>query len=237
MTRQVAGRTDTTPPVGELAASSLSAVEVLARFGLDYCCDGGRTLADAAARAGADITRVVEELDARRAVEPPEARMETGALVGRIVEVFHARHRRDLPELLELAERVETIHSRHVHSPRGLTAALERLHTRLMPLMDREEQALFPAIRDGDGAAVVEHGRDTRGERRAIGGLLHEIEQRTSAFSPPESACQTWRTLYCKAARFDEALRHHTHLENNMLLPRAGLEPGHPSAPDSGEYQ
>lgn len=221
--------TDATSTLGEIAASSLAAIEVLERFGLDYCCDGQSPLADAATSAGVDVNRVIERLDARRKVESAETTMETGTLVRRIVDFFHARHRADLPRLLELAERVETVHRFDANTPHGLAEALERLQQVLVPLMDREERMLFPALCGGDHAAVAAYLQEADDERGSVAGLLHEIEQFTASFSLPEGACHTWRTLYFEAARFDDELRYHMHLENNVLLPRLSGEHEHPS--------
>lgn len=227
--------TDTTRTLGEIAASSLAAIEVLERFGLDYCCDGRTPLAEAAARAGLDVNRVIERLDARRDVESAETAMETDALVGRIVDFFHARHRSDLPRLLELAERVETVHQFDANTPHGLADALERLQTVLIPLMVREERVLFPALCEGDHAAVAAHQQEAGDERSSVASLLHEIEQVTGDFSLPEGACRTWRTLYFEAARFDDELRYHMHLENNVLLARLDQAPGSSYRPTEEE--
>lgn len=220
---------DATRTLGEIAASSLAAIEVLERFGLDYCCDGRTPLADAAARAGVDVNRVIERLDARRDVESAETAMETETLVRRIADFFHTRHRADLPQLLELAERVETVHRFDASTPHGLAEALDRLQQVLVPLMDREERVLFPALCEGDHAAVAAHMQEAGDERGSVAGLLHEIEQLTGDFSLPEGACRTWQTLYFEAARFDDELRYHMHLENNVLLPRLNGEHGQPS--------
>ena len=50
------------PTLGDLVAANPSAALVLDAFGLDYCCHGERTLADACATAGVDASVVVEML-------------------------------------------------------------------------------------------------------------------------------------------------------------------------------
>jgi regulator of cell morphogenesis and NO signaling len=43
----------------------------------------------------------------------------------------------------------------------------------------------------------------------------------TAAYTPPESACFSYRTLYSALKEFEADLHQHVHLENNILFPRA----------------
>lgn len=60
-----------------------------------------------------------------------------------------------------------------------------------------------------------------RNANLGVEGVIAEMNQAlTDDFTPPEGACMTWRTLYARLERFDLELRHHIHLENNVLFPR-----------------
>ena len=66
---------------------------------------------------------------------------------GLIERRYHATHRRELPELLKLARRVEAVHKDHPAVPAGLTEVLQTVATELEDHMGKEEQILFPLMR------------------------------------------------------------------------------------------
>ncbi|MGL4905473.1 MAG: DUF542 domain-containing protein, partial [Plesiomonas sp.] len=49
--------------VGELVSQDFRNAHVFSRFGIDFCCGGGRTLASACERAKANPAEVVAELN------------------------------------------------------------------------------------------------------------------------------------------------------------------------------
>ena len=58
-------------------------------------------------------------------------------------------------------------------------------------------------------------------EHESAGNALKEIRALTSDYTPPESACFSYRTLYSALKEFEADLHQHVHLENNILFPRA----------------
>ena len=52
------------PTVGELAASSLAAVNVFEKYGIDYCCAGKRPLEDVCFEKGLAADSLVKEIGA-----------------------------------------------------------------------------------------------------------------------------------------------------------------------------
>ena len=87
--------------------------------------------------------------------------------------------------------------------------------------MMKEEQVLFPMIRQGQGAragrpiAVMEH------EHEAVGGGLRRMRELTDDYTVPDEACNTWRALWHGLEALEKDLHLHIHLENNILFPRA----------------
>jgi regulator of cell morphogenesis and NO signaling len=58
-------------------------------------------------------------------------------------------------------------------------------------------------------------------EHESAGNALKEIQALTSDYTPPESACFSYRTLYSALKEFEADLHQPVHLENNILFPRA----------------
>src|SRR3546814_3896918 len=56
---------------------------------------------------------------------------------------YHEAHRRELPELISLARKVEAVHAGHPEAPRGLADTLEELRPELEEHMQREEKEIF----------------------------------------------------------------------------------------------
>jgi iron-sulfur cluster repair protein YtfE (RIC family) len=79
--------------VGEMVANRPGLTRVFERFGIDYCCGGTRTLADAAARAGADYQAVLAALQADHpsaGAFDPAAHGERHPELGQVRRVFVA---------------------------------------------------------------------------------------------------------------------------------------------------
>lgn len=90
----------------------------------------------------------------RTTEEPPPS--DASALVAYILRRFHEVHRRQLPELIQLANKVETVHAEHPSAPRGLAVLLEQMHSELLDHMAKEEGVLFPMLARG-GSSFVTH--------------------------------------------------------------------------------
>ncbi|MGX0876580.1 regulator of cell morphogenesis and NO signaling [Roseovarius sp. MBR-154] len=150
-----------------------------------------------------------------------EAETPTAALIAHILSRYHDTHRRELPELLALARKVETVHADDPNSPHGLTRALETMITDLEDHMRREEADFF-AARGG-----VSAGGSTAGLRAEHGGqeaALNRIAAITHGFRLPAYACGSWARLYAGLGKLAEDLDEHRYLEENVLFPR--LEAG-----------
>ena len=211
-----------TRAVAEIAAALPGATAVFRKHKLDFCCGGGAPLAEAAAARGVSLTVLEEELAALapdEAIAPPQ---ETEALIGMIESRFHATHRRELPELIRLARRVEAVHADKPDVPRGLADLLETMAGELEFHMQKEEQILFPVMRRGGHPMIANPIGCMRHEHDHHGDHLRALEKLTNAGTPPEGACNTWRALYAGTRKLTDDLMEHIHLENNVLFPRFG---------------
>lgn len=224
--------------VADLARLHPATIRVFQRHGIDFCCGGKRTLAEAASRAGIDPVGVAEELRQTLAQPAgtatwldalPDSLTELGKL---IVGRYHVALRLELPRLIRMADRVETVHGAEMPEILPPVAATVRaLAAELEKHMHEEETAVFPAIErlerttDSDESlsaedlAVLVAARED--EHTEAGEKLRTLRALTSGFEPPEWACNTFRGLYHGLAELELDLHEHIHLENNVLFPRA----------------
>lgn len=206
--------------VGEIAASMPGATAVFRRFGMDFCCKGNVALDESARQRGVDPAEVERALSALDGTtDRTAAPGETAALIDHIVARYHDTHRRELPELVRLAHKVEKVHAGHACAPRGLAALLERMLAELQQHMAKEEMILFPTMKLGGPPldapiSVMRHEHDGHGEH------LRELEALTNGITLPTGACRTWQALYAGLAKLQDDLMEHIHLENNVLFPR-----------------
>ena len=58
-------------------------------------------------------------------------------------------------------------------------------------------------------------------EHDRVGELLETLRTVTDQFTPPESACFSYRELYRRLTDFEARTHEHIHIENNIYFPRA----------------
>ncbi len=146
---------------------------------------------------------------------------DTSALIDHVLVRYHAVHRQQMPELVRLAQRVEAAHAGHPELPRGLADLLSRMAWEMEAHMQKEEEGLFPALRDGPGgmAMAMELMRDEHDDHHH---RLTELEALTQGHRAPDDACGTWRALCAGTAAFAADLREHIRIENEILFPACG---------------
>jgi regulator of cell morphogenesis and NO signaling len=208
------------PTVGEIAANLPGATAVFRRFGMDFCCKGNVALADSARERGVALADVEHALAALDNAAPSAAPQESTALVDHIISRYHDTHRRELPELIQLARKVEKVHAKRSDVPRGLADLLERMSIELQQHMAKEELILFPAMKQSMAAGLDMPIARMRHEHDDHGAHLRELDRLTNGITVPSDACRTWQALYAGLAKLVDDLMEHIHLENNVLFPR-----------------
>lgn len=206
--------------VRDIAISRPGSTAVFRRFKIDYCCGGGASLTAAAEKRGIEVDTLIEALEA--ATPTAEAApSETGALIDHLLERYHEAHRRQFPEAIRLAARVEAVHRDNADCPTGLSQHLAFMFDDLETHHHKEEMGLFPMMRRGDPhasgpiACMEADHEDVVEQLKGLARLTHD-------FKPPYGACNTWQALYALCREIDADLRDHMHLENNVLFRRFG---------------
>jgi len=228
----------TSRTVGETAAAFPGTVEVFQRHGIDFCCGGGRALAEVCAERGIGLDELVRELDEAAVAPAPVGPDWNGARLAELSRHIQARYhetlRAELPRLDALMDKVLRVHgARH---PELATLAREyaRLHDELLPHMVKEERVLFPYVAHLE--QLEDAGAKLAGspfgsvqnpisvmlqEHEAAGTILAELRRLSRGFTTPADACNSFRGLYHGLAELERELHEHIHLENNVLFPRA----------------
>ena len=224
------------PTVRELAAVNPSAARIFERFGIDYCCGGEKSLAEActAARANLDEVKTALEKPAPETKERDWQKASLAELVAHIVAKHHQFTREEIARLTPLIAKVEGVHGQNhpeLDQVRGLFRGLAQEMT--MHMM-KEEHMLFPYIEQLEKAVnrgarpappmfgtVQNPVRMMMMEHDSSGEALRRIRELTGGYAAPVDACVSYQTLYKALQDFEADLHQHIHLENNILFPRA----------------
>jgi regulator of cell morphogenesis and NO signaling len=209
--------------LGEVAIKLPGATEVFRKYDLDFCCSGHNTLKQAIIGNDALTTQVIEDLQAilPRISEEKPSDLPLDELIDYILINFHEKHRKELPELILLAQKVEAVHADKEDCPHGLAAQLETMYQEMVDHMRKEEMVLFPAIKNKVGLMITCPVEAMKAEHIEHGETLERLSELTSNYVVPVGACNTWAALINGVRSLTEDLTEHISLENNSLFPRA----------------
>jgi regulator of cell morphogenesis and NO signaling len=213
--------------LGELVAELPARARVFERHGLDYCCHGQRSLADAAAAADLDANALAVELASVVDTSGAEVdALEPGALVEHILRTHHAYLHEELPALRALADKVNSVHSCRHPELTEVARLVHALADDLGPHMAKEEQVLFPAITrqstqaGGAGMPLAPPIAVMMAEHTTVGALLEALRSTAHGYKVPADGCASYHGLYARLADLEADTFRHVHLENNVLFPQ-----------------
>ncbi len=223
--------------VGELAAEDYRKAEVFKKFGIDFCCGGNKLLEKAWHDKNIESQDVITALNQLNDVQNKSDmnfnRWELDKLADYIVDKHHSYISKTVPELNFYLNKVSSIHGDDHPNTLEIFSHFIQLSGELNLHMLKEEDVLFPFINklvEASKTLRVIHApfgsvegpiRMMIMERGAAGNELESIRTLSDFYSPPEDACTTFRVTYAKLKEFEEDLKFHIHLENNILFPKA----------------
>jgi regulator of cell morphogenesis and NO signaling len=220
------------PSVGELVAERPERSRVFEELGIDYCCGGTLSLAEACARRGLAVDTVRRRLadaDAENVVEGGTdwRYAPLAELCGHIVATHHAFLRRELPRLRDLLGKLARVHGDRHPELRDVLAVFEPFAAELTGHVAKEEQVLFPLItwiESGDVPPtpfVLQPIGVMQAEHDDAGRAISQIKRLTGGYAVPAGGCNTYHAAMAGLAELEADMHVHVHKENNILFPRA----------------
>lgn len=224
--------------MGSIVAEDYRAAAVFTRYGIDFCCKGGKNFQEACEQMNVDQAALAGDITAAMAHE--------------------AKSGDDVAEwpLDKLADHVETVHHRYVEE-RGpiIRKFLDKLclvhgdrHPELLEVnkefiactgqmamhMKKEELILFPFVRNlarstrtGEPLKTPRFGsvedpvRAMMADHNDEGERFERMRKLTNDFTPPADGCNTYAAAFNMLKEFEGDLHLHIHLENNIMFPGA----------------
>ena len=137
-------------------------------------------------------------------------------IIDHILPRYHDTHRRQLEELVPLAEKVAGVHAGKF--PAEVVSLLHTIQNELLSHMMKEERILFPMLKQGAGRAAAMPVRMMMHEHTEHEAALERLLEVTGNLQAPADACRSWQHLYSLAQELVNDLRDHIDLEDNILF-------------------
>ena len=234
ITKRVTGKGDET--LGEIAAKDLRKAEIFKKYGLDFCCGGKKTIKEACAEKGLDITEVEQALQEADKVQATTSRplpyndWNLDFLTDYIVNMHHAYIKKYLPEIQGYATKVASVHGQQHEELFEIKQLVDELSDDLSDHLLKEETIVFPFIKklvNGDsinGSTTLKNLIEkTESEHADVGHIIGQIRKLSTDFTVPADGCASYTQLYKLLEDFEADLLTHIHLENNILFKKALL--------------
>jgi regulator of cell morphogenesis and NO signaling len=224
------GTIDLEATLGDIVTAHPQVARELERRGLDYCCGGRRSLADACREEGLDPRTVAAELAAVSGATDAEPWSTMGVveLVDHLDRTHHRYLWDELPRIAALLDKIVGVHGDRHPELAVVAEVFDELRADLEPHLTKEERVLFPAIRELAAAEVappfpfgsianpisrmmVEHDR--------VGELLSRLRVATDGYRVPDDGCASYRAGFEGLDGIDADTHLHVHKENNLLFP------------------
>lgn len=227
-----------TKTIREIAIENPATTRVFEEFKIDYCCGGRQNFDDACQRAGVTpeiVSRKISDVLHAQNGKPDLPKQNTVSdLIDHIVAEHHVFTKDEVVRLGALIEKVCRKHGEQHDELIELEIEFRRLCEDLLPHMRKEENVLFPFIKNleisvtsGVSGPCPPFGRVKNpirmmtAEHDAAGDILQKMRQITKGYTVPDDACPSYRALYLGLEELEKDLHRHIHLENNVLFPRA----------------
>lgn len=224
--------------VGSIVADDYRTAAVFNAHGIDFCCKGGRSIAEVCKAKGIDPASLESEiqasLDRSNGTDDDVKGWSLGRLIEHIERVHHRYVEARSITLMQFLDKLCTVHGARHPELFAIREEFEDCTHAMAAHMKKEELVLFPFINQLEKAqlhgttppsphfgtvdnpiTMMEHEHEAEGERfRRIASLSQD-------YTNPPDGCTTYATAYAMLREFEEDLHRHIHLENNILFPRA----------------
>ncbi|MEO6684201.1 MAG: iron-sulfur cluster repair di-iron protein [Ginsengibacter sp.] len=242
ITKKLSGEDEET--LGEIAVKDLRKAEVFKKYGLDFCCGGKKTVKEACAEKGIDVTKVEQELQAAdKVLSAPSMPAPSLAynewplafLADYIVNTHHSYVKKSIPDLRVYSNKVNKVHGDKHPELETIHNLVEEICAEMTAHMVSEEEIVFPYVKQVDSRSngksfgefqTIQTPIDMmEAEHDFVGRSMEEIRRLSNNYTLPADGCASYAYLFNKLQEFENDLFTHIHLENNILFPKAlGIE-------------
>lgn len=219
--------------ISEVVATDFRTAEVFKNNKIDFCCNGNRSILDAAIKKNIDVNDLLDQLNTVKTSNVSQGAdynsWPIGLLADYIQRMHHSYVNQKLPIIKGFLNKIRKVHGTNHPELFEVFDLFEGATIDLVEHMKKEEEILFAYARSvengySEGALfnerVEEYLNDMVEEHENEGERFKKIRQLTNDYVPPHNACTTYRVSFSMLEDFEDNLHKHIHLENNILCPK-----------------
>lgn len=218
--------------VGEIVTNDIRTSAAFKKAGIDFCCGGKQSLAEACKEKGIDVAKLENEI-LKISEEPINEFMnfknwDPVFLSDYIVNTHHKFVVKNLPDLVFYTQKIANVHGDNHPELNEVADLFAKVNDELLQHLKNEEEVLFPAIKEAvqSNSALAKKTIKSEiermmGEHEFAGGAMDHINVITNGYKVPADGCNTYRVAFDLLDKFEDDLHTHVHLENNILYPKA----------------
>jgi regulator of cell morphogenesis and NO signaling len=221
--------------IGALVAEDYRTATIFRNSGIDFCCNGNRTIGEACADKNLDSSRIISDLIQIMSTSESNnldfKSFSPDFLVEYIEKKHHAYVEKKIIEIKPFLEKIAHVHGKKHPELFEIKALFNSSAADLTSHMKKEELILFPYIKKlfSQEEFTPSHLFDSvtspiqmmHEEHDQEGVRFRRMSELSNNFTPPEDGCSTYKVTFAMLQEFEEDLQKHIHLENNILFPKA----------------
>nr|WP_315130838.1 iron-sulfur cluster repair di-iron protein [uncultured Flavobacterium sp.] len=224
--------------IGEYVAKDFRTAAIFSKYGIDFCCKGNRTIAEACDKKDIDTNQLMEQLNTVLTTKDDNSIDFKSWPLDLLADYIEKKHHRYVEEktqvILPFLDKLSKVHGAGHPELFEINELFKGCAGELAQHMKKEELILFPFVKKMVEASLTDElivqphfgtvqnpiammmeEHDNEGER------FRKIALLTNNYTPPADACNTYRVTFSMLEEFEQDLHKHIHLENNILFPKA----------------
>lgn len=219
--------------VGELVAKDYRTATVFKKYGIDFCCNGNRTILEACDKKNVTPEALITNLEEASA-SAGNANIDYQSwpldLLADYIEKKHHRYvEKRIEEITPFLQKIVRVHGERHPELLQVEYLFAQSAAELTEHMAKEEKVLFPFIREMVTGKATKASFGTvqnpisvmMEEHTHEGERFEKIAELTNNYTTPADACNSYQVTFALLKEFDEDLHLHIHLENNILFPKS----------------
>jgi regulator of cell morphogenesis and NO signaling len=218
--------------IGEIVAQDYRAASVFKQAGIDFCCGGKKSIAEACSEKGIRQDEVIARLKELESTPNTTAHnfkeWEPEFLCDYIVNTHHKYVLKALPDLVHYTVKLSSVHGDRHPELLEVASLFSEINRELLQHLKNEEEVLFPTLKKVLKSRSAEFKKimiseiaRLSDEHEFAGGAMDKINVITNNYRVPADGCNTYEVTFKLLEEFEDDLHTHVHLENNILFPKA----------------
>lgn len=224
--------------IGALVAQNYKTANVFKKSGIDFCCNGNRTIEDACNQKKINVDELIQSLQNVTQINNSADGINFNSwpldLLADYIEKKHHRFvESKILEITPFLNKIVKVHGPQHPELNEVQLLFQGCVDELTVHMKKEELVLFPFIRklelakqngtpvNAQFGSVKNPIQNMMNEHTAEGERFRKIAELTNNYTPPQDACNTYKVTFSLLNEFEDDLHQHIHLENNILFPKA----------------